>query len=202
VYVYNIIYIYIYTLYIYQNKRYDHDRHFGRVPTATDQPIVGPDNMEILFPLRLPPTSGRPSPPGAILGPAPTTYRPTDRPRLIIHNIYLQTSLCSSRHHHPRTIPGDLYIIIIMRVYDGSRVYNTEGSPRPTSCQRRRSNFYTMPRKYDIILYYIISRRGRCSVVNSSTFFSRPAPQPDPTLTSQQCTITDELRHEFPINIL
>jgi hypothetical protein len=82
------VYIYI----IYQNKRYDHDRHFGRVPTATDQPIVSSDNMEISFPLRLPPTSGRPSPPRAILGP-PTTYRPTDRqwrcPGLLQHRFIL-----------------------------------------------------------------------------------------------------------------
>lgn len=52
---------------VYQNKRYDHDRHFGRVPIAAAvRPIAGADNMEISFPLQLPPTSG--PTPGAILG--------------------------------------------------------------------------------------------------------------------------------------
>lgn len=87
---------------IYQNKRYDHDRHFGRVPTAADQPIVGPDNMEISFPLRLPPTSGRPSLPGAISGP-PTTYRPT---------------VAMSR---PLAAP--VYIIYIMCIYVRAYIY-------------------------------------------------------------------------------
>jgi len=98
----------------------------------------------------------------SILGPSScrqTVYRPTDRRTTeACRPVSLRSN---SSHHHPRTIPGDLYIIMC--------VYNTE-----ILLSTKTTEFlYNAPKmQYNIILLYNI--HVAAAVVNSSTFFTRP----------------------------